>query len=133
MHSRCSFHNGRPWLAPIERLSVLSISIGLVSLTLSVLLGYRVYGKIRPPRLFLLVGAVASAGLFLSSVSTSLVILYLTYGVLFGSANGLGYGYALQLVGQASLTNRGLAMGLVTAFYAVGATITPNLFVVLID
>jgi len=69
----------------------------------------------------------------MSASSLSVASLYFTYGLLFGGANGLGYGYALQLSGQAEPDHRGLAMGLVTAFYAVGATATPLLFVFLID
>lgn len=107
-------------------------SIALVSLTVVVLMGYRVYQSVSPFFIFLLVGIVASLGLFLSAVSSSLVSLYLSYGILFGGANGLGYGYALQLSGQARRSRRGLAMGLVTAFYAVGATVAPMLFVFLI-
>ena len=44
----------------------------------------------------------------------------------------MGYGYALQLAGQSTLSHRGMAMGLVTAFYAVGATISAPLFVFLL-
>jgi len=107
-------------------------SIALIALTLAVLFGYRVYGKFAAHVIALLVGVVASVGLFLSAISDSLSLLYLTYGVLFGGANGLGYGYALQLAAQAASFGRGLAMALVTAFYAVGATVTPKFFIVLI-
>lgn len=107
-------------------------SVALISLTVAVLFGYRVYSRISPPAMFMVVGVVASLGLFLSTISSSLTTLYLTYGIIFGGANGLGYGYALQLAGFATNKRRGLAMGLVTAFYAVGATAAPLLFSVLI-
>lgn len=112
-------------------------SIALVSLTLAVLLGYRLYGLLSASILFLCVGIVAAAGLYfsanLSGKENSLIRLIICYGVLFGGANGVGYGYALQLVGQAVPSNRGMAMGFVTAFYAVGATVTPKAFVSLIE
>jgi len=108
-------------------------SIALVSLTVSVLFGYRVYQRVPPSALFVLVGVVAALGLALSAAGSSLLYLYLTYGLLFGGANGLGYGYTMQLSGQAAPLSRGLAMGLVTAFYAVGATLAPLMFVVLIE
>lgn len=116
-----------------DRASVsLVYSAALVSLTVAVLFGYRLYDRFSPLTMFTMVGVVAAFGLALSARSSSLVSLYLTYGIVFGGANGLGYGYALQLSGQAAPSRRGLAMGLVTAFYAVGATAAPLLFVFLI-
>jgi len=108
-------------------------SIALVSLTIAVLLGYRIYQRIPPFAVFAIVGLLSATGLAMSASSLSVVSLYLAYGLLFGGANGLGYGYALQLSGQAAPGRRGFAMGLVTAFYAVGATFAPLLFVSLIE
>lgn len=116
-----------------DRASVsLIYSIALASLTVAVLFGYRVNQRLSPFALFTTVGVAAALGLTLSAAGPSLVFLYFSYGLLFGGANGLGYGYALQLAGQAALAKRGLAMGLVTAFYAVGATVAPLLFKFLI-
>ena len=116
-----------------DRASVsLIYSTALVSLTIAVLFGYRLYNRIQPFAVFIIVGIISSLGLALSAHSASLIHLYLVYGLLFGGANGLGYGYALQLAGQSTLSHRGMAMGLVTAFYAVGATISAPLFVFLI-
>lgn len=93
-----------------------------------VLIGYRLYGRLPPATLFVCSG-LAAAGLLASAYASSLIQLYLFYGLIFGAANGLGYGYALQLAGQALPDKRGMAMSLVTAFYAVGATGAPPLFV----
>jgi len=117
-----------------DRASVsLVYSIALVSLTAAVLLGYRIYQQLAPFAVFTIVGVLSAIGLATSASSSSVASLYLTYGVLFGGANGLGYGYALQLSGQAAPVHRGFAMGLVTAFYAVGATVAPLFFVFLIN
>ena len=107
-------------------------SLALISLTIAVLFGYRIYSRVAPPAMFIVVGLIAALGLALSAQSSSLITLYLTYGLIFGGANGLGYGYSLQLAGLATPDRRGLAMGLVTAFYAVGATAAPMLFAILI-
>lgn len=107
-------------------------SAALVSLTIAVLFGYRVYQRLSPFAMFATVGILGALGLASAAGSSSLASLYLTYGLIFGGANGLGYGYALQLSGQAAASHRGLAMGLITAFYAVGATASPLLFVFLI-
>ncbi len=117
-----------------DRASVsLIYSLALISLTTAVLFGHRIYPRISPVVLFLLVGVLAAMGLYMSARSLSLHALYITYGVLFGGANGLGYGYALQLSGQAAPARRGIAMALVTAFYAVGATAAPWFFASLIQ
>ena len=103
-------------------------SFALISLTIAVLLGYRVYQLLSPSVIFTCVGLLAALGLVLSAKGSSLVWLYVSYGMIFGTANGLGYGYALQLSGQIASDQRGMVMGLVTAFYAVGATAAPGLF-----
>ena len=45
--------------------------------------------------------------------------------MLFGLANGLGYGFVLQISNQSSLENKGFVMGLVAASYALGSVISP--------
>ena len=52
----------------------------------------------------------------------------LGYSVIFGSANGIGYGFALQISAQAMPQKRGAAMITVTGFYAFGAMIAPYIF-----
>jgi len=117
-----------------DRASIsLIYSVALISLTVAVLFGYRLFQRMSPVAIFILVGSIAAFGLVLSAYRSSLADLYLTFGLVFGGANGLGYGYALQLSGQAAPAHRGLVMGIVTAFYAVGATTAPLLFVFLID
>ncbi len=107
-------------------------SIALVVLTLAVLVGYRLYARFSPVAVFLMSGIGAALGLFIAATSSSLLVLYLSYGVLFGGANGIGYGFALQLAGQSAVQRRGMAMSIVTAFYAVGATLSPMLILPLL-
>ena len=82
----------------------------------------------------------SSGGLLLAGSASSITTVYFAYGIVFGAANGLGYGYALQLSGQITdqitgqFTGRtagnghALGMSLVTAFYAVGAACASPLF-----
>lgn len=107
-------------------------SLSLLSLTMAVLLGYRAYSKLRPAAMVIVSGVVSALGLLGAAAAHSTAGLCLSYGIIFGAGNGLGYGYALQLAGQAMPQARGLAMGLVTAFYAVGATLAPALLLALI-
>lgn len=105
----------------------LTYSLALIALTLGVLGGHRLYGRLPAPSLVLLICAAASAGTALAGVAAALPLVWLGYSLLFGYANGLGYGLALHVAGRASGGREGSAMGLVTAFYAVGAAAAPPL------
>lgn len=72
-------------------------------------------------------GACASllgaTGLALAAGSPAFVGFLIGYGVLFGTANGIGYSIALQTVQYAQDRRRGLTTGIVVSGYAVGATV----------
>ena len=128
-----SVHAFSVFLAPLEarfgasRGAVsLTYSLALAALTLAVLSGHRVFPLLRPGRLVIAIGAVAVAGAVLAAFAPSLAALWLGYSLLFGAANGLGYGFGLQIAAQANPGREGLAMGAVTAAYAVGAVVSPG-------
>jgi MFS family permease len=73
-------------------------------------------------------GVVASAGLWLAAAAASWWQLLLGYSIAFGFANGLGYGFCLQLAGRVMPARRGMAMGAVTAAYAVGSIVFARVF-----
>ena len=110
----------------------LTYSIALISLTLAVLFGHRLFVLLQPPFILAGVAAGAMAGLLLAASSETLMVIYLAYGCLFGACNGLGYGYVLQLSGQVAQRNHALAMSLTTASYALGAMLAPPLLLALI-
>ncbi len=101
----------------------LTYSLALAALTLAVLAGHRVFGRFSPPVFVALVTATAAAGLIAAAWTGTLVGWWLGYGLIFGAANGLAYGYGLQLAAQANQNRPGMAMGLVTAVYALGASL----------
>ncbi|MGB0387332.1 MAG: MFS transporter [Ardenticatenaceae bacterium] len=103
-------------------------SLALLSLTVLVLFGHRIYSLLEPAKLAALACMAAAGGLALAAGLDSLTGAYVGYGLLFGAANGVGYGFVLQLAAQALPNVRGFAMGAVTAAYAVGATIFAKLF-----
>lgn len=124
-----SIHAFSVLLDPLERHLAASraeiapaYAIGLASLTLAVLLGHRLYALLPPATLALLTGLFAVVGLTAASTASHPRELWLGYGVIFGFANGVGYGFALHITNQTFERHRGLAMGSVTAIYAVGAT-----------
>ena len=106
----------------------LSYSIALVCLTATVLLGPRIYQLARPAQLAAAACLLASCGLIIAAFAPSLPLFWLGYGVIFGGANGIAYGFALLLAARAYPNRRGLAMGTATAAYALGAALFAPIF-----
>lgn len=100
-------------------------SLALVFLTLSVLSGHRIYGLLHPALLIIALSAIATLGVLIAAHASSLPQVWLGYSLLFGGANGVGYGFSLQLSAQAMPRRKGFAMGVVTASYAVGFMVFP--------
>lgn len=126
----------QPWesLLSASRSEVsLIYSFALMALTASVLLGHLVFGKMNAAVLSLVICLVASAGAYLAGLGSRLSAVMIGYSLLFGAANGFGYGFSLQMAGQAWPGRKGAAMGLVTAFYAFGATVFAIVFKVSVD
>ena len=98
-------------------------SFALVAITLSVTLGYRIYARMPAWCLIMITAALAAFGLLLASAAVDWWMLFIGYSLAFGISNGIGYGFCLQLVGQAMPANKGFAMGAVTATYAVGSIV----------
>jgi len=129
-----SVHAFSVFLAPLElqlglprsQISLI-YSFALVAITLSVTLGYRIYGLLPPSWLVLLTGAVAAAGLGLAATASGWWVLFAGYSLAFGISNGIGYGFCLQLGGRVMPARRGFAMGAVTAAYAVGSILFAQL------
>lgn len=94
--------------------------LSLASLTAGVLVGARLWRLAPPPWVAATAFLLAAAGSALAAVP-SLSALYLGYGILFGFAVGSGYGFALVIVNHALAARRGIATGVVTAVFALGA------------
>lgn len=134
-----SVHAFSIFVAPLELLFDASraqvsllYSFALLFLTVAVLLGHKIYPIGTPARIAVWVCGVAATGLFICASSRSLMLLWIGYSLLFGAANGVGYGFSLQIAAQAMPARKGFAMGAVTAVYAVGATVFAKLFAILI-
>lgn len=134
-----SVHAFSVFIAPLEsalgatRAEVsLIYSLAIVSLTVVMLFGHASHTRIAPPRLALSTCLVAALGLLVAGWAGRYVDFLIGYGLLFGGANGMGYGYALYLAGRAIPARVGFAMGTVTAAYALGATLFAKVFALLI-
>ena len=98
-------------------------SVALVAITGSVLVGHRLFARLPGRAVALLSTGIASVGLVIASGASSLAVLFVGYGLMFGMGNGLGYAFALQRSAEARSSTSGQAMALVTASYALGAAI----------
>ena len=100
-------------------------SLALVCLTLAVLVGHLAYGLLRPTFFAVTACFGAALGCVVAALSGHLWGTWFGYSVIFGTANGFGYGFALQISAQANPSRKALTMGIVTACYALGAALFP--------
>lgn len=106
----------------------LTYSGALFFLTLMVLFGHRIYGQASAPLLCLFAVLLGAFGASVAAVSQTLWGVWIGFSLFFGLANGIGYGFGLQISAQANQGREGMAMGVVTAAYALGAVVSPILF-----
>ena len=97
-------------------------SLALICLTIAVLSSHYLLSRISVVLNAAIVCVAAVFGLVIAALANTAWEFGLGYGVLFGSANGFGYALSLQLAARAYPQRRGLAIGTVTALYAVGAS-----------
>ena len=135
-----SIHAFSVFLEPLENLFFeprsnvsFTYSLALLSLTIAVLLGPRIFGRWQAAPFILFVCILAACGALFAAMAGSLVYVWLGYSLIFGTANGLGYGYGLQIAAQVYPGREGLAMGIVTASYAFGAVLSPIFFQMAVD
>ena len=125
-----SIHAFSVYLIPLEQILELPraqvslfYSLALVCLTLSVLFGYKIYDFFSPATMIVGASLCAGGGLTLASMGESWATIFIGYSLISGTANGIGYGYVLQLVGRVLPDFKAFSMAAVTAAYAIGATL----------
>lgn len=80
----------------------LTYSFALLALTIAVLFGPRFFGRWSAATLVLFACAMAACGALIAGMAGSLWTVWLGYSLIFGLANGLGYGFGLQIAAQAN-------------------------------
>ena len=79
---------------------------------------------VKGPRICALAGGIlVSAGFVLASFTTSLTMLYLSYGVVVGVGNGFGYATPTPVGSKWFPDRRGLVVGLMVGGYGAGSAI----------
>jgi len=102
-------------------------STALVSLTMAVLVGHPLFRRLSGSFVALIVSGGAAGGLLIAARSSFLGGVIVGYGIIFGTANGLGYAFSLQRAAEANPERRGFALGWVTAAYALGGAVAAAL------
>ena len=97
-------------------------SLALICLTIAVLGSHYLLSRFSVVVNAAIACGVAVLGLSIAALAKTVWEFGLGYSVLFGLANGFGYALSLQLAARAYPERRGLAIGAVTALYAVGAS-----------
>ena len=97
-------------------------SVGLAAFMLAVVIGGRAADAFSPRRLALVALAGTVLGLLGSAAASSVLVLFLAFGVLVGGSTGLGYATAVRVAGTVA-SGRGLALGLVVSAYAAGTAV----------
>ncbi|MEO9873445.1 MAG: hypothetical protein ABJM26_12720 [Anderseniella sp.] len=130
-----SVHAFSVFLVPLEtaysasRAKVsLIYSFALITLTVSVLVGPRYFHRLPAGSILLASGLIAASGTLITAFAPGFSTAVFGYSVLFGAANGVGYGFGLQIAAKTNAGREGMAMGIVTACYATGAMISPVWF-----
>lgn len=134
-----TFYAWSVFVAPLEdalstsRSEVAGVfSLATVFFVTAMLLGPALHGRVPIRWIAATACGMAAAGLLTAGSFLALPSLFFGYGVLFGTANGLGYGIALHVVSVRFDRRRGLATGFVVMVYALGAMLSAPLLQYLI-
>jgi OFA family oxalate/formate antiporter-like MFS transporter len=98
-------------------------TIAVVVFALSFVVAGRIQDKVGPLYCSLAGGILVSLGFFLCSFTTSLMHLYICFGVIGGLGNGFGYATPIPVMAKWFPDKRGLAVGLAVGGYGAGSAI----------
>jgi OFA family oxalate/formate antiporter-like MFS transporter len=108
-------------------------TIAMMATTVCLVIGGRLQDRFGP-RLGASIGAVAIAGAYWSaSFTRSLAFVYVTFGVIGGIANGIGYAATVPTASKWFPDRRGLAVGLIVGAYGGGSAVIGPLAAALVE
>src|SRR5258705_6607056 len=98
-------------------------TIAVMVFALSFVVAGRIQDKVGPLYCSLAGGILVSLGFYLCSFTTSLMHLYICFGVIGGLGNGFGYATPIPVMAKWFPDQRGLAVGLAVGGYGAGSAI----------
>lgn len=108
-------------------------SVAVISFTIAMVVGPSFYYRFDASTTTIAIYIIAAVGFMIVAVGKSLWCLGTGYGILFGTASGIGYSMALQSVSSTVISRRGLAIGFVVACYAFGTVLWVPIFTYTIE
>jgi OFA family oxalate/formate antiporter-like MFS transporter len=109
-------------------------SLAILALGFAAYFGGRWMGSVGPRKVGMVAGVMYGVGIILASLSSSsIVLLYLTYGVIAGAGIGLGYIVPVATLIKWFPDRRGFITGIAVAGFGAGALITAPIAERLID
>lgn len=101
----------------------LAFSISFAMVPVAMIICGPIVDKYGGQKVVLISGILFGIGMFLTSYANSIIMLYLTYGIILGLGIGAGYGTATALTVKWFPDKKGLAGGLTAAGFGSGAII----------
>src|SRR3989454_5139695 len=98
-------------------------TIAIVTFALTFILAGRIQDKLGPRPCALIGALLVSIGFFLASMTTSLIFLYVVFGLIVGAGNGFGYATPIPVASKWFPDKRGLVVGLMVGGYGAGSAI----------
>src|SRR5207302_3005532 len=98
-------------------------TIAIVTFALTFILAGRIQDKLGPRPCALAGALLVSLGFFLASMTTSLLFLYVVFGLIVGAGNGFGYATPIPVASKWFPDKRGLVVGLMVGGYGASLAI----------
>ena len=98
-------------------------TIAIVTFALTFILAGRLQDKLGPRPCALVGALLVSVGFFLASMTTSLMFLYVAFGLIVGAGNGFGYATPIPVASKWFPDKRGLVVGLMVGGYGASSAI----------
>src|SRR5881409_2390844 len=98
-------------------------TIAVVTFAATFILAGRIQDKLGPRPCALIGALLVSIGFFLASMTTSLIFLYVVFGLIVGAGNGFGYATPIPVASKWFPDKRGLVVGLMVGGYGASSAI----------
>lgn len=108
-------------------------TIAIVTFAATFILAGRLQDKLGPRPCALAGALLVAVGFFVASMTTSLVFLYVVFGLIVGAGNGFGYATPIPVASKWFPDKRGLVVGLMVGGYGASSAIVGPVATSLID